>query len=415
MNAIIRGFSFLLWASLIIFWPPHALSQSSEVNACATLAAKIITGNSGQVIPSASSIFHQIIQRQVYLKCLLQVRGQMPAPATSAAASASNFITFDVPGSTCLPSFALCTHPTAISAVGAVTGLYADANGALHGFLRAPNGTFTNIDPPGSGGSFPSGINPEAAIVGYYCNAITCHGFLRATGGTFTLIDVPDGVATFACCINPAGAVTGAYDDANFVGHGFLRAPNGTFTTFDAPGAVNGTAPTAINLGGVIIGAYYDTNGVSHGFLRTGWGTFTTFDPPRSIYTNPTGINLEGAITGYYQDASGVLHGFLRAWDGTFTTFDAPGSEFQTYANAINLEGAIVGYDQQASGGLHGFLRAPNGTFTMFDPPGSIGTWNVPGINPAGAITGSYLAPSTPCCLEHGFLYWPQLWVAKTN
>jgi hypothetical protein len=47
-----------------------------------------------------------------------------------------------------------------------VTGLYADANLALHGFLRAADGTITTFDVPGAGTSFfqgtqPLGINPE--------------------------------------------------------------------------------------------------------------------------------------------------------------------------------------------------------------------------------------------------------------
>src|SRR5262249_22957201 len=53
-----------------------------------------------------------------------------------AGARAATFITFDVPGSTCLPPFPFCTTPVAINPDGTITGFYADANAALHGFLR---------------------------------------------------------------------------------------------------------------------------------------------------------------------------------------------------------------------------------------------------------------------------------------
>lgn len=153
-------------------------------------------------------------------------------------ARAASFITFDVPGSVCLPSFPNCTTPTAINPEGTITGYYADATGALHGFLRASDGTFTKFDVPGATcqGIFsictlPSGIIPAGIITG----ASGGHGFLRAPNGTFTIFDPPGGFSTDPKAINPAGAVAGGYFtfiDGNFAAPGFVRAPNGTITTF---------------------------------------------------------------------------------------------------------------------------------------------------------------------------------------
>jgi hypothetical protein len=71
------------------------------------------------------------------------------------------------------------------------------------------------------------------------------HGFLRAPDGTFTTFDAPGAgtgayQGTFAISINPAGAITGYYTDASNVDHGFLRARDGTITTFEAPGSGTG-------------------------------------------------------------------------------------------------------------------------------------------------------------------------------
>jgi hypothetical protein len=105
--------------------------------------------------------------------------------------------------------------------------------------------TIITFNAPGAGtsayqGTNPASINPAGAIAGYYAdsqNAI--HGFLRAPDGSFTEFDAPGAVnGTFAYNINPEGAIAGMYLDANYVWHCFLRAPDGTFTAFEAPGAV---------------------------------------------------------------------------------------------------------------------------------------------------------------------------------
>ena len=69
--------------------------------------------------------------------------------------------------------------------------LYTDASGVVdHGFLRAPDGTFTTFDVPGSKivrvlieGTGPTGTNPAGTITGSYQDAKhkrVFHGFLRS-------------------------------------------------------------------------------------------------------------------------------------------------------------------------------------------------------------------------------------------
>jgi hypothetical protein len=156
----------------------------------------------------------------------------------------------------------------ALNQLGAITGTYADANGAGHGFIRWPNGTFLNFDV-----TVPA---PAAAVIG-----------------------------TFPLSINDLGVVAGYYLDANSVFHGFIRQLNGKIITLDAPGAdntpgdYNGTFAFNLNIFGEVIGSYYDANNNAHGYVRYPDGRIWEFDPPD--YTNDVevfGINAAGVIVG---------------------------------------------------------------------------------------------------------------------
>jgi hypothetical protein len=175
----------------MVLGAPHASAQTPGPGICAALAAKNALGTAKQVNPSADSISQQVIRMKRYLKCL-QSQGLNAAPGASAKATAETFVTFDVPGSTCLAPFPFCTRPTAINNSEAIVGFYADASGAGHGFLRTRDGAIVTIEPTGSVSSFATDINPSAAITGYYCDNTTCHGYLRSPYGAFTKFD-PDG------------------------------------------------------------------------------------------------------------------------------------------------------------------------------------------------------------------------------
>jgi hypothetical protein len=356
----------------------------------------------------------------ILLVCGLQSYGQQTA-------SAATIISFDPPGSP-IPSQ---TYPQAINPTGVITGYYSDAGGIPHGFLRARNGTFPSFDPKGSLaalagpggaplGSKAFGINRALAITGYYYDMFgTPHCFLRTPDGTFTNVDPPGSLQSYdlyPIVINPAGAITANYFDGNTGStRGFVRAPGGAFTPFDGPGSQgssNGTVPQAINPAGAITGWYQDGTNfyLIHGFLRDPInGNITPIDAlDLSVYPNertvPQAINPAGVITGFYQqDQSGYFppHGFLRASNGTIISFDPPGS-FTTFAYAINPAGAITGSYADASSLYHGFLRGGNGHFTSFDPKGSTGT-SPSAINKAGEITGNY----TDANGTHGFLRIP--------
>jgi len=122
-----------------------------------------------------------------------------------------------------------------------------------HGFLRAPDGTFTMFDVPGTGSSHttqpPSSSRPRPVF--------------RISGQ-----------GTQAVATNQEGITEGNFIDASFVAHGFIGTPDGTITTFDPPGAGTGAGqgtigPSSINVSGAVTGFYVDASGVYHGFVRT--------------------------------------------------------------------------------------------------------------------------------------------------
>ena len=142
-------------------------------------------------------------------------------------------ITFDAPGAGTGPMEGTLTF--AINDGGTIAGYYFDSSPVTHGFIRAPDGTFTApIDAPGAGTGFSQGTLPEN--------------------------------------INASGAITGQYIDSTDVNHGFLRTPDGTITTFDAPGggtgSGQGTTASCNNNVNAITGWYLDSNNTWHGFLR---------------------------------------------------------------------------------------------------------------------------------------------------
>lgn len=362
----------------------------------------------------------------------------------SVSAHAQKIITIDASGAGSTPGLGLGTQGENINPAGTITGLYADANNVMHGFLRTPHGTFITFDVPGAGavpnlyfkatpagtyggqGTYAMSINPEGAIAGSYFDEDTVgHGFLRAPDGKFTSFDDPDAsltsyLGTFAWNINPAGVIAGNYWDANSVRHGFVRSPNGKFANFDPLVSVSTFVCLAscINPAGVVNGYYFTADGVTHGFVRAPDGRITEFDVPDAGIeagqgTFSVSINAEGAVTGGYVTGDNVTHGFVRTPDGRITKFDVPGagtdgSQAQgTYAEAINDAGWVTGEYTDSNDVQHGFVRAPDGKFTYFDAPGAgsaMGSYEgtIPlAINARGEITGAYFDSNY---VLHGFL-----------
>ena len=74
---------------------------------------------------------------------------------------------------------------------GTIAGYFADSNGNNHGYIRARDGRFTQIDHPLAASGFQQGtsvigINDDGAISGYYVDANNVyHGFVRHPESSF--------------------------------------------------------------------------------------------------------------------------------------------------------------------------------------------------------------------------------------
>lgn len=229
------------------------------------------------------------------------------------------------------------TDPASINAEGAIVGRYwtADQGSSSTSFLRSADGAFITFDAPGTNNQATPGavgINAARSIVGNFNDSnFFPHGYLRAPDGTFTIIDTPGAVGgTRIAGINSSGEIAGFFSDSN-TSHGYIRTPDGTFIAFDVPGACAGCIQvTGLNDEGTVAGTFLvpDSSGflAQHGFVRAADGTVTTFDVPGAVrvifghvlpFVGVAGINSSGAVVGSYSDANGVGHGYLRLSEDT--------------------------------------------------------------------------------------------------
>ena len=118
----------------------------------------------------------------------------------------------------------------ALNIEGDVTGYYSDASGALHGYARYANGSFTEFMAAGDATfTVPASINGLGTVAGSYFSPsfpfpIVAETFVRFANGTVVLFNAPEAgqLGTEPFAINSLNEFTGLWFDANFVGHGFI-------------------------------------------------------------------------------------------------------------------------------------------------------------------------------------------------
>lgn len=277
-----------------------------------------------------------------------------------------SFVTVDMPGAT-------ATAVTGINSHGVLCGVYRDASGGHHGWIRSGT-TTTTFDYPGTNGvTFISGINGSGTVAGIYFDAAgAVHGFVRSSNGVYSAIEHPqagtaNGQGTFPVNITNAGVVSGWYVNSHDVAIGFVYA-HGAFTTVIAPGAGTtagqGTFPSGTNRKGAIVGSFTPADNVNYGFI-TLRGNFVTIIAPGAGTaagqgTIPVSIADTGLVAGQTIDAGNANHGWIMR-DGRFTPIDDPLAGTAAFQGTLPLNGSadgdlVVGvyFDRDSKG--HGFM-----------------------------------------------------------
>lgn len=267
-----------------------------------------------------------------------------------ALATEYSFSLIDYPGEDVVRTLA-----TGINESGNIVGTYVDAS-SRHGFMLTSKG-YSSFDCPYASaddklGPFTDfvGINNKNQIAGMYWDNTYWRGVLYDhPSNTWTRIDCPAGGSTYPYGINDAGDIVGFYRYSG--DHGFLRRSDATFDPIDVPGA-SFTIANEINDAGQIVG-----RSSLGGFLRSNDGFSSITYPEAGSYTSAVGINDTSVIVGYWYTVFGYEHGYV--FDGVnYGLLDFPGAK-STKLLGINNVGKIVGYYEDTNKNIHGFLAIP--------------------------------------------------------
>jgi hypothetical protein len=316
---------------------------------------------------------------------------------TGLADAKTVFTQIDVPG-------AVDTRASAINDSGTAAGYYLDQNNHWLGFVRHKAGTLETFDPKHATQVYVYAINSAGMVVGGY-NA-GGGGFIRAADGTITDVSCPaDGYGAVPTSINDDGVVAGSCLNSsdNTDLRGFVRTADGTALMFSAATDAVRTYVWGIDSKGDVSGDYdyYDNSVLKNlGFIRTANGKITTFDVPKGTGTIIVRcMNESGAVAGSYQDKKSRSHPYLRSADGTITEYDTP-KEWFGPGCAMNADGSVVSSYNTST--PEGYLRAPSGTITTLPIADSKET--IPtGINAKNVIAGWFADDVSPYH-THGFL-----------
>jgi hypothetical protein len=275
-------------------------------------------------------------------------------------------------------------------------------------FMSAPlsiaQGTYMQIDVPGSIDTALRGINSEGDISGFYVDDSlgNDHGFLLS-GGSYMTIDYPDPnfPDTQLFGMNDVGQTVGvAFGNGLDVGFVYSTATQ-TFTEISYPGSLT-TFPENINNAGKIVGLFYSQNNrTTFGFEFDG-STYTKIGAPKGFSTEAFGITTLGDIVGVAY-GPGLFNFMLH--QGKYEFLELPNAPRALVAGINNAGTTLVGSYAPVSGGTAGFLGGKQ-VFVELQFPGSNQTTPY-GINNAGEVVGFFSEPSLST--YHGFTWTPSV------
>jgi uncharacterized membrane protein len=274
---------------------------------------------------------------------------------------------------------------------------------AVSSTVSAQNFQFTQIDVPGARLTRPFGLNASGQIVGLFQDASgSSHGFMRNPDDTYTTLDVPGAIFTNASGINARGDVVGRWTDAAHVNHLYLRTSRGDYRTFDplAPcvASPHPTVAHGINDVGDLVGRCFDADGKELAWLWRHDGSFLILDGPDFLTTDAWIASNRDLVAGDYSDLSQFVHGYLWTEASGIVTVDFPGN--QTGIRGVNERGDVTGVYASTGTSQHGFLLR-DGVYTTVDYPGSADNSGTLVINDRGLMVGGFIDAAGR---EHGFI-----------
>jgi len=220
---------------------------------------------------------------------------------------------------------------------------------ANQGFTLTLPAGFTTENYPNSAMTQVIGINNSVTTSGFYVdqNGIT-HGFYHTSNGTYTNVDYPGTIFNQLLSQNDFQQAAGYYSlSVNNTTPDFpyiYDEVGGIFEVITIPGAVGGAQATGINNSQEKCGFFIDSNGVNHGWLLN-FGVFLQLDVPGSTFTQALGLNNRGQVVGSWIDGNGLTHGFVyTVSNGQYTSVDDPNGIGTTIVNGINDNGDLVGF-----------------------------------------------------------------------
>ncbi|MBA3912692.1 MAG: hypothetical protein H0X25_02265 [Acidobacteriales bacterium] len=259
--------------------------------------------------------------------------------------------------------------------------------------MALAQGTYTNIDVPGSTFTYANGINTSGEVVGNYSDATGDHGFILS-GGVYTTLGYPGAQVTNALGINDKGQVVGG-TLLSSESPGFLYDRNtGIFTpvTYSAPGVISSSV-LAINNSGTLVGDAYPVDSFEQD--ASGRQRVIRINGTISVYAG--GISDSGTVFAFYFDKNNFLRD-IRWRDGKARALNIP--EFDA--------GQIYGTNP-AGTAVAGFVPSyfafvyQEGATQILNYPGAYST-GAYGVNAAGQVVGTYYNTTGG---PHGFLWTP--------
>lgn len=264
--------------------------------------------------------------------------------------------------------------------------------------LALAQGTYTQIDVPGSTKTQCLGIDSAGDVVGYYSDGTNLHGFLLS-GGTYTTIDYR-GVTTVLSGINDLGQIVGSAGGVGVV----YNLQTQTFTTIRFPDTHGPTYATSINNAGTIAGDFF-YHSKYQGFELIG-SNYTHIAPPQASNTIVAGVSGSGKLVGY------ELNGFSFSYaQGTYHKLVIHGAPGITPVLGINPAGnTVVGFYLLSPPDVVAGFVYKNKTLQTLQFPGSNATL-ASGINDAGEVVGYFFDSNGTT--SHGFTWTPPAAAAK--